>query len=660
MAERIYRYIKVDRAGIDKEARRIPISFSSEYPALQRADAAVPVQIKRAAGLKDGQVYIEILDHAADSVDLSMLNNRGAFLDEHDEKDQLGVIEKAENLDRSGKAIVKLSGHEKAIKRFNEMVDDERPHISAGYQYTRFIGNEAMPDGRTAKRFAWKALELSSVAIPADPTIGVARDYKDLVLVDSPQLTESNSNAPIEQNANMKTLAPAETPVSAPAIDEKKLRSDVTTELRVAYQKRRKELRERGDLIVKDFPIASEKVRSIIDEAAETDEAIGEVSFRMLREAGAIKPVKQVTMAGLGYDGRDIASYSLVRGIQNCVLRGKQQPDPDTIEGDAHIRMSKLDLGYSTNGFLVPPDANISQRSLSRSDRRRMSRDMQVNIFGQGGATVAMELVTPIIEILRNRMVTSSLGMIVMAGLEGNVVIPRQTGAGTAYALSEIAQLTVSNQVLDQIALSPKRVGATGQYSKQLVLQSSIDVESFMRDDFLKVIAILWDRLILVGQGAADEPLGVMNTPGVGSVNFGAAATFAKLVSFWTAIASANADVGEMGYVTTPAASGVLQSAAKLLVGATTVAAVPLWEGGGVDGRINGYPAKATNQVPNNQMLFGVFSEIIHALWGGMDVVVDPFTLADKAEVKITMNTWGDVAIRHPQCFAVSSDAANQ
>jgi HK97 family phage major capsid protein len=247
-----------------------------------------------------------------------------------------------------------------------------------------------------------------------------------------------------------------------------------------------------------------------------------------------------------------------------------------------------------------------------------------------------------------------------MAGLEGNVVIPRQTAAGTAYAVSEIAALTLSNQVLDQIAITPKRVGTTGTYSKQLVLQSSIDVESFMRDDFLKVIAIMWDHLIINGQGSASEPLGILNTPGIGSVTFGAAATYAKLVSFWTAVAAANADVGEMAYVTTPTAAGVLQSAAKLLVGATTVAAVPIWEGGGTMGRINGYTAEATNQMPNNMMLFGVMSEVIHALWGGLDVVIDPYTLAKNAEVVITMNTWGDVVLRHPQCFCASADPANQ
>jgi HK97 family phage major capsid protein len=668
MPERIYRYSQIDSAKIDREAKTVPIAFSSEYPAIQRADENVPDAIRTAAGLRVNEVYIEVLDHDSENVDLSMLNTKGAFLDEHEEKSQLGVVERAEiSNDRIGRAVVRLGTDEQAAKRFSQMAEGTRPHISAGYKYTRFVRDDVLSNGRRAKRFAWKALELSSVAIPADPTIGVARSHTDLPGVDflsGMNADDIANNLTTEQKTRMKILLDPNPAAggggsAAATIDEVKVRAEAGKQALTTYRERVKKIRGIADELIKDRPDLSDKLRGMAGEAENSDEEVGLFQVRAMNEVIKSKPAKQVTMEALGYDERDRQSYSLVRGIQNCIARNAQTPDPSTIEGDAHVKMSKLDLGYGSN-FLVPPDANISQRSLARSDRRRMQRDMQVNIFGQGGASVATELVTPIIEILRNRMVTERLGVRVMAGLEGNVVIPRQTGAGTAYAVSEIAGLTLSNQQIDQIPISPKRVGATGQYSKQLLLQSSIDVEGFVRDDFLKVIAIDWDRLIINGQGAASEPMGIMNTPGVGSVVFGASATFAKLVAFWTQVAVANADVGDMAYITSPTAGGTLQSAAKLLVGATTVAAIPLWEGGGTEGRINGYTARATNQVPNNQMVFGVWSEIIHALWGGYDIVVDPYTLAKNGEVVVTINTWGDVAVRHPQCFCVSSDSAAQ
>lgn len=361
-------------------------------------------------------------------------------------------------------------------------------------------------------------------------------------------------------------------------------------------------------------------------------------------------------MADLGFDEQDRNSYSLVRAIQNCLKRGQTVPDPDTIEGAAHVRMQKLDLGVASSGFLVPADANISPRSLTRSQRRSMQRDLVATNFGSGGATVATDLVLPIIEILRNKMVTDKIGVRTMAGLQGNIVIPRQTAAATAYSVAEQGALTLSQQTLDQVAMTPHRVGAMARYSKQLLLQSSMDVENFVREDLLTVIALDWDRLTLNGQGAGSEPLGVINTPGIGSILFGAAATFAKLVSMETAIAVLNATPEGRAYLTTSGAKGVLKSAAKLLVGATTVTAVALWE----NDQINGYPAIDSQQIPNNAMLFGAWSDVIRGLWGGFDVVIDPYTAKDKATVEIAINTFGDVVTRHPQSFCVSADSAAQ
>lgn len=698
------RSFTVDRSKIDKEKRTVELAFSSEEPVERWGEN-------------------EVLGHSSGEYDFSRISAGDHPLllghAEHDPLSQIGVVESARvDKDKIGRAVVRFSSSERAEEIFKDVQDGIRKLVSVGYDRTGIVRSEKAANGMVTTVYRWQPAHIAIVPVPADTTVGIGRSKKRLCpncggdgtcpeckgsgkrdqegdddgmedcedcggsgrcgdcrgngyiktakdkppkevdLIQSLNAEQIAQNLTVEQKERMKTLldsAPA-AGGGGTAVDEKKLRADVL----LSYRERMKEIRAIVDELIKDRPDLTDKLREMAGEAENSDIELKDFRIKALDTVRVNKPAKKISMAGLGYDERDINSYSLVRAIQNCVLRGKAEPDPDTIEGDAHVKMSKRDLGFQPSGFLVPPDAAISRRSLSRYDRAKMQRDLQVQVFAQGGATVATELITPIIEVLRNKMVTERLGVRVMAGLEGNVVIPRQTAPGTAYAVGEIAALTLSNQALDQVPVAPKRVGTTGQYSKQLVLQSSIDVESFMRDDFLKVLAIMWDRLILNGQGAASEPLGIMNTAGVGSVNFGGAASWASIVSFWTAVASANADVGEMAYVTSPSAAGRWQSLAKLLVGATTVAAFPLWEGGGTEGMVNGYRAEATNQMPNNQALFGVFSEVLHCLWGGYDVVVDPFTLAKNAEVVITMNTWGDVALRHPQCFCVSADAANQ
>jgi HK97 family phage major capsid protein len=246
-----------------------------------------------------------------------------------------------------------------------------------------------------------------------------------------------------------------------------------------------------------------------------------------------------------------------------------------------------------------------------------------------------------------------------LTGLTGNVIIPRQDAVATAYSVPEIGALNATQQILGQIALSPKRVGARQIYSKQLVFQSTPDIESFIRTDLFAVIALLWDYLGLNGQGAQSQPLGIMNTPGVQSIVFGGAPTYAQLVSMITALRKLNVR-GPVSFASTPATAGIFRTTAVTLTGATTVV-------GGAsnalltpDDKIAGCDFIESNQIPNDQVILGGEGEAIKALWAGLDIVTDPFTLATNSEIVLTFNTWGDFAVRHPQAFNISADAGSQ
>ena len=301
---------------------------------------------------------------------------------------------------------------------------------------------------------------------------------------------------------------------------------------------------------------------------------------------------------------------------------------------------------------------------MTRARRGLIQRDatMQATLFNQGGAAVETEVVLPYIELLRNMMVTTELGVTSMAGLEGNITIPRQAAPATAFSVPEAGALSLSGQILDQISLSPKRAGTWCQYTKQFLLQSAMDVESFIRTDMFAVIALYHDYMILNGQGAADQPTGILNTPGVLLVNGNGAFTgysgdnnapaFVDIVNFETQLNKSNARKMGRGWATTSNSRGRLMSLAKLLVGATTVPSKSLWEAMQTE---FDSPAVDSQQIPNDVLMYGVWAmNVIHAMWGGLDIVVDPFTGAGQSLVKIYMNTWFDVALRHPQEFCIS------
>lgn len=677
--EWLCRYIEVEGGKIDRGARTVPMTFSSEFPALQRCTKGVPEEIRRAAGLAEGQVYVEVLDHSPENVDLSMLNNRGAFLDEHDDKDQLGVVERAEIVERQGRALVRMATHPKAEVRLGEMEGKIRTHISAGYKYTRFLKEETLPNGRRALRFAWRGLELSSVAVPADPTIGVERAYQDLpaLPVDSGALDVEDVHkrlSPEQKNRMKLLLDPTPTDGGKTTGDEKKVREEERGLSRTEFKNRAKEITAIADALIenhgkKDAGKMAGKIRSMANEALLSEEAVADFKVRCMTDVLNAKPAEPTLIE---HCTDDPAQYSILRGIQSCLARKSNVPDGR--EGEVHqevMHRAKAfgGLGYDAEGFQVPSNAplrvgreDLGGRLARSMAMARMTRDSTATVFGDGGAFVATTLQLPVIELLRNRMVLDRAGMRTIAGLQGNIALPRQEAAATAYSVSEIGALTASQQVLGQIALSPRRVGARQIYSKQFVMQSSPDAEAFLRDDLFQVIAIDWDRLGLNGQGAADEPLGILHTPGIAAVIFGATPTYIKLISMRTLIRTANV-TDDLTFLSTPTVEGVLSGVAEALTGATTVGGAQnaIWKPGPdqSEGRMVGCPAIPSNQIPNNLVLLGAFNQLIHAIWGGLDVVVDQVTKADKAETVITINTWGDFAARHPQAFCASVDAGN-
>ncbi len=653
MAERLYRYLEPAAEDFDEKARTLRVAFASETPVLR-------VGTPRDKLVRNGEEFYEVLDHSPENVDLSALNDAGPFLDEHREERQLGKVKGARvDADRISRAELVYDETTLANDRYGQMRSRTRPHISAGYRWKAIIGKDRAADGLPIYRFSWAADEISSVALPADRKVGVGRSAADLQ-VDFEKLPDAEKT--ILRN---KFMSEKTEPL---VIDETKVRADEREKVITASKTRMKQIIVACDELIKDHGTKDagkfgDKLRSLANECLEAGTDIGEFQVRAMKEVLKASPAKPVLIEDCT---DDVNAYSLLRGIQSAAknrMAGKEGI-PNGREGEVHqeiVRRSQEfgGLGYEAAGFQVPCNARLRMGSTAQAERR-MTRDMQATQFNAGGAFVPTQLMVPIIELLRNRLILEKAGMTSMAGLQGNFVIPRQEAAATAFVVSEIAALTASQQILGQIALTPHRVGATQDYSKQFVMQSTPDAEAFMRDDLFKVIALAWDRLGIFGTGAASEPTGILSQPGIGSIVFAGAVSYGKVVDMETAIRSANV-TDPLCYISTSSSKGAMKKVAEALTGATTVGGSEnaIWKGRGDAGEVNGWPAYDSQQIPNNAMICGAFSQLIHAMWGGLDVVVDIYTKATNAEIRITINTWGDYAVRHPQAFVASADAAN-
>ncbi len=115
----------------------------------------------------------EILDHSATSVNLSRLRNGGAVLLEHDTNQRCGITESAEiGADRSGEAVVRFARTPLGDMTMGEVKDGTLRFLSVGYRVGKFEVDEEEEKYRAT---SWEPLEISFVAIPADPSARVFR-----------------------------------------------------------------------------------------------------------------------------------------------------------------------------------------------------------------------------------------------------------------------------------------------------------------------------------------------------------------------------------------------------------------------------------------------------------------------------------------------------
>ena len=180
-----------------------------------------------------------------------------------------------------------------------------------------------------------------------------------------------------------------------------------------------------------------------------------------------------------------------------------------------------------------------------------------------------------------------------------------------------------------------------------IVLQSSIDIEAFVRDDIAKKIALELDRTAIYGTGSSNQPLGLTQTSGIGSQSLTGTGTFSEYIGMETDVAVANAEGNAMKYLINATTRGALKSTEKT----STSTANFVFE----NNQINGYQAITTNQLVNNDAIFGDFSQFIVGMWSGLDLTVDPFAGATAGTVRIIALQDIDYAVRQAGAFCFAT-----
>jgi HK97 family phage major capsid protein len=471
----------------------------------------------------------------------------------------------------------------------------------------------------------WEPLENSLVTVPADNTVGVGRALERAAEVSQPAAPAASERKTmtVETNAaagaNAESL-PAQVRQGPSAMDIEKARVRSIENLCKA---------NKIDDNIRDHWVGT----------GLPVEAITEDLLKIIEERGKRNPQES---SRLGLSAKEAQRFSLFRAIQATDRKDWTQAGFE-LECTREIAKRLGRNNVEPNRFFVPME--VQERKVPMAGRR----DLTVGTTTAGGFLVETQNQS-FIEVLRNRTVATRMGARVLSGLDGNVTVPRQTGAATAvWMANEASTLTESQQTFAQLALSPKTVGAYTEVSRQLMLQSSPAAEGIVTSDLAAVCAIAYDLAVLSGSGASGQPTGITNTAGIGSVS-GTSIAYAGILEFQTDVAGANVMPAAGGYVTTPTVAALLMGRVKF-----SSTASPLWEGNVWDGTMSGFPAMTSLQMAAGTMLFGDWSQVLIGEWGTLEIEVNPYANFQSAITGIRAIVSMDCGLRYAGAFSLAS-----
>jgi HK97 family phage major capsid protein len=551
---------------------------------------------------------MEVLEHSEEAINLSFLaSGRAPLLLDHDPEKQIGVIESVD-LDSSARrlrATVRFGKGALAKEAFDDVMDGIRANISVGYAINKLERKDK--DTYVAK--SWMPMEASLVSIPADVTVGVGRSSEP-----SPKpviKTDFKENPMSDQNFDIAA---------------------VEAEARKAAQRNAAQIVELG---------AKHGRSDLAQKAIAEGRSIEEFRGELLDVIGSTRALEEKE---IGMSKREVKRFSLLRAIHALANpTDRRAQEAAAFEFECSQAAAKA-YGRTAQGILLPAEVLRNwKRDLNSSDEAALFTD-----DFRGG---------DFIDALRNASSVMQAGATMLSGLSGDVKIPKKTGvASTGWISSEGGAASESEMTVGSVSMTPKTLGAFTDITRQLMIQSSLDVEALVRDDLAQSIALAIDLGALAGSGSSGQPTGIKNTGGINVVDFGAAPdlipTYAQVVELETKVREDNALGNGGAYIANATMYGALKSVEKAANTAQFVV-----EPGGT---MNGYRTVVSNQVASGDLYFGDFrNNLLIGMFGGLDIVVDPYTASTSGTVRVVALQSCDVAVRHATAFCIGNDGGS-
>lgn len=315
--------------------------------------------------------------------------------------------------------------------------------------------------------------------------------------------------------------------------------------------------------------------------------------------------------------------FSLVKAIRS--IANNQQMDDVCVAIDNAGREEMRKSGLSMGGQIQLPTQELRA----------------ITVTAEGEDIVPTDIYNAL-EPLRSKNVLVQAGARFLTGLVGDVQVPIMSASNVGWEL-ETAAAQDGAGAFTNVKLTPHRLTAYIDISKQLLNQDAIGVENLIRTDIINAVNNKLEATILGSAAAGAGPAGMFygQTPTLAN-------TFATIASLEATVESANI-MGECKYIISPSAKADLRPLAK---GAVVSQAIYS------NGEIDGTPAYSTTHISGHNFIYGDFSNLAIGQWGSIDLVIDPYSQAVNGCIRLVVNAYFDAKVLRPTAFAFGKTQA--
>lgn len=596
------RALLINQSAINETERTVELAFSSEQMVMQRGE-------------------LEVLSHAAEDIDLSWITSgRAPLLIEHDQEDQIGVVERAWlDTDSVCRAVVRFSKNPEADEIFKDVVDGIRQNISVGY--VRTARTTEIRDGYEVAIYKWRPLEVSIVSVPADisENVGIGRSAElntehaeDSVTADSeragqrqedeadkPSQTEQGQRANLTNNNNNKDKK-----METQNIDLDAVRSEtVTTE------------RKR----IADITAIAQRHNVDAVEFISAGKTVDEFRAHVLDSISTKTAVSTVAPqnTNIGLTDKEAKQFSLGRAIEAIATGDWSNAG---FELECSRAAAKASGKFQTQSNIFVPGEYLA-RAAGPNAVTAAGQTSLVRVNQRG-----------FMDVLFDQTIAARLGVQYITGLEGTLKLPKVTSAATARFVGEGQDGTIDNITSGEVVLQPRSLIAVSELTRSMVKNNSA-IEGLLQAHLQKAIAVSLDKDVFAKILAdADINWGTLTT-----LDFKALRELVKTVEVQNAL------VDSAKYAFNPVIGNVLSTTEK---DSNTVGMYLRAD----DGSVAGYGTASSNTVGNN-LIFGDFSQVAVGNWGTLELAVDTSQKFASGGTLLRAIVDVDTAVLYPEAF---------